>query len=391
MNQTNKIFSLILLLFVLAVNTSTAFANPVAPPPPINEDKVVIGQTFILKEDQVLNGDLAVIGGTVFLRQGSLVSGNVAIIGGLLQVDGTIEGDIQALGGSIELLDKAIVEGSLYNYSSTLTQAEGAQIEGSQIANLPFEFNFGELAIPSTPGSPTRPNINIQPATNFIGNFLWAILQILAIAALAMLIVLLAPKSTERVAATIGSQPFVNWGIGLLSAFAVPAVLVILIVTLILSPLGLIGFLVLACATIYGWIALGFEIGKRLIGQKQRDFSPALLAGIGTLIITIIARLSAEVPCVGWIVGSALSLFGLGAVVLTRFGTRDYPYTYSGVQPPTPSPLYTNILPETASPLPRKGPSLADILADEENFDDDLLDEELDDNNPSRTNPEKED
>ena len=57
-----------------------------------------------------------------------------------------------------------------------------------------------------------------------------------------------------------------------------------------------------------------FEIEKKTV-----------IAGIGTLIITIIARLAALIPCVGWTVGAILSLFGLGAIVLTRFGTRDYP------------------------------------------------------------------
>jgi hypothetical protein len=38
-----------------------------------------------------------------------------------------------------------------------------------------------------------------------------------------------------------------------------------------------------------------------------------------------VARLGAVIPCVGWLIGAVLSLFGLGAVILTRFGTREYP------------------------------------------------------------------
>lgn len=36
------------------------------------------------------------------------------------------------------------------------------------------------------------------------------------------------------------------------------------------------------------------------------------------------------IPCIGWTIGAALSLFGLGAVILTRFGTRDYPIYETG-------------------------------------------------------------
>jgi hypothetical protein len=29
--------------------------------------------------------------------------------------------------------------------------------------------------------------------------------------------------------------------------------------------------------------------------------------------------------CIGWIIGTPIAALGLGAVVLTRFGTRSYP------------------------------------------------------------------
>ncbi|MEN6482120.1 MAG: hypothetical protein ABFD29_08090, partial [Anaerolineaceae bacterium] len=42
-------------------------------------------------------------------------------------------------------------------------------------------------------------------------------------------------------------------------------------------------------------------------------------------ILTIIARLVAMIPCVGWLFGFVLAMIGLGAVVLTRFGVKNYP------------------------------------------------------------------
>ena len=333
MKIIKKIMPLVLLILLGLTSHSVFAAQPYAPPPPINEDKVVIGQNFILQEDQVLNGDLAIVGATAILKEGSRVNGDIALIGGVLRVSGTITGNIQALGGSVELLQNAVVEGSLFNFSSNLTQEDGAVINGQQISSLPFEFNFGDITVPEAPGFTINP---FQRIAGFVGKLLWSILQILALSALAMLVVLLAPKSTDRLAKSISKQPFVHWGIGLLSVFSIPVILVILMITIILIPISLVGFIIFALSMIYGWIALGYTVGSRLFSNKNHSLSPAVIAGLGTLIITVIARFAAIVPCVGWTVGTALSLFGLGAIVLTRFGTRDYPVeTLSGLSAQT--------------------------------------------------------
>jgi len=318
------ILTFLILIFCVTFSTFSVSAQS-DNPPDINEDKVVIGQTFTLKENQELNGELAIIGGTVNLKPGSTVNGDIAIIGGAIEIEGTVNGDIQGLGGSINLLSTARISGSVYNFSTNLTREEGAVIEGQQIASLPFNLDFGDFTSPNVPKISNKNNF-----LGFIGNFLFAILQILALGAFAMVIVLIAPKSTDRIARSIIKQPFVHWGIGLLTFFAIPAVLIILIVTIILIPLGIIGILVFSFAILFGWLALGYAIGKRLFETGSGNYSPVLVAGLGTIILTTIARFSALIPCIGWTIGVLLSLFGLGAVILTRFGTRDYPVYETG-------------------------------------------------------------
>jgi len=321
--KTSKIlFSIFILLLLVLVQVSSVSANTlVDPPPTINEDKVVLGQSFTLKENQTLNGDLAVIGGTAFLKTNSRVNGDIAIIGGVLEIDGTVTGDIQAIGGTVTLNENAVIEGSFYNFGSNLHQMEGARIEGTQISNLPFDFNFEKIEIPDTPNIPLEA---ARKTTSFISKFLWAILQIIAMGGLAMLVLLIAPKSTERISTAIGKQPFTHWAIGLLTAFAFPAVILVCLITIIFIPLGLIGMMALTVALTYGWIALGYEIGRRIFGSKS-NLSPALIAGLGTIILSLVGRVIWEIPCIGWLLVSTLSMFGLGAIILTRVGTRDYP------------------------------------------------------------------
>ncbi len=342
MKNKKIIVSLYLLLLLVFIQVGSVSANTlIDPPPTINEDKVVLGQSFTLKENQTLNGDLAVIGGIATLKTNSRVNGNIAIIGGVLEIDGRVTGDIQAIGGTVTLNQDAVIEGSFYNFGSNLQQMDGARIEGTQISNLPFNFNLEKIDIPEETQVPLEV---ARKTTGLITKFLWAILQIIAMGGLAMLVLLIAPKSTERISTSIGKQPFTHWGIGLLTAFAIPAAILVCIVTIIFIPLGLIGIMVLMVAITYGWIALGYEIGKRLFGSTS-NLSPALIAGFGTIMLSVVGRVLGAIPCIGWLLVSTLSLFGLGAVILTRVGTRDYPEILpsSGTKPDNQSNSQENL------------------------------------------------
>jgi hypothetical protein len=47
-----------------------------------------------------------------------------------------------------------------------------------------------------------------------------------------------------------------------------------------------------------------------------------LSAGFGTFLLGIVVGAVNLVPCVGWMAGVLVGLIGIGAVVMTMFGTR---------------------------------------------------------------------
>lgn len=348
--------STLILIMVPATNVTAQNNNP----PEINEDKVVVGQIFTLLEDQVMSGDLAIIGGTAILKSGSILNGDIALLGGAIQIEGTVNGDIQGVGGSIDLKETAILNGDFYNFGSTLTRNEGAVITGNQIANVPFKFN---KYLNSTPSLPRNFETGSSRFFNFVGDFLMAILQIISLSALALVLIMVIPNSTLRVARAIEKQPFVAWGIGLLTLFVFPLVLLVMVLTLILIPIAAISVLIFAVAIIFGWIGLGFLVGLKLFSSTSKGMSPALKAAFGTLIISTIGRIIAIVPCIGGLLVIFVGLTGLGAVILTYFGTRPYPLaTIKSI----PTPAYT------------REPEIGAILADIEDEDLDSEDDEID-------------
>jgi hypothetical protein len=159
-----------------------------------------------------------------------------------------------------------------------------------------------------------------------------------ALGLLALLVVLFWPEQTARVSAVVTTAPGPALGLGLLTAVAVPVLAVLLGITICLAPISFVGMLLLVAAGVFGWIALGMTVGARLsTALKLYNLSPAVSAALGTGVLTLVMRAIEWIPCFGWVPPLLLGLIGLGAVLLTRFGTRPYlPGTAIVAAPPTP-------------------------------------------------------
>jgi hypothetical protein len=114
---------------------------------------------------------------------------------------------------------------------------------------------------------------------------------------------------------------------------------------------GLLVALALVLATLYGWIVVGYLLGERTLRAIQKEggkASPTASALVGIFLVTLIQQglmALSNIPCLGfffWLMGAALWLFvastGLGAVVLTRFGTQPYTGTSRTLTPPPALP-----------------------------------------------------
>ena len=170
---------------------------------------------------------------------------------------------------------------------------------------------------------------------------LTATFESLALAALAVVIGLILPEPTRKISQAIHDEPLVAGGVGLLTIVGSPILLVLLIVTLILIPVAVVWVIALGLAILFGWIALGHEIGERISKMGKVVWSVPVAGGIGVLILSLLVGLIGLIPCIGWIVAFLFSMLGLGAVVMTRFGSMSStpkPKATTMVPPPPPSP-----------------------------------------------------
>jgi hypothetical protein len=129
----------------------------------------------------------------------------------------------------------------------------------------------------------------------------------------------------------------------------IPTLLILLTITIILIPVSLLGVLVVIVAVLFGWIALGLEVGRRIADVFKVHWHDALLAGLGTLVLSLVVNGIGAVPCIGWVAPFLVGLFGLGGVIITRFGSQAYPLTAvarSTAAPAAPSaPVTMDVVP----------------------------------------------
>lgn len=315
--KTSKSITIALSIFLLIL---MVLPSPVsaAGPYSVVADEIKIGDNFILYEDQTYDGNLFILGGTVTLEQNSTLNGDIVLLGANLLVDGTIYGDIVTLGGAVDISEQGRVTGDINSAGAFLDIDPAANIEGDINTETSGSF-WTQL-----PAGVRIPNLDVS--FNPYIEMLWFVFRTLMWALLAILTVMFLPKPVDRVANAVVSEPLLCGGLGLLTAIIAPVVLVILSITICLIPLTFTAFIALVIAWAFGLISLGLELGKRFEKVVNQSWHPAMAAGLGTFtLILVINGLDALIPCVGWIPKAIVGIFGLGSVLITFFGTRNYP------------------------------------------------------------------
>lgn len=293
------------------------------------DGKVVFGEDFTLEAGETLDGDLAVFGGDVTLEEESQVDGDAVVWGGNVEVAGTVWGDVAVFGGNVYLAETAVIDGDLMVVGGQVDREEGAQVRGQQVVTPQGEgWRWGwPLGVPFFRGWYFPPH---DMAGGLLLRLLWQgvqlVLTVVLMAGLAGLVAVLWPGPASRVGRTSLESVLPSLGVGLLTMLVGAVVVLGLLITLCLAPVGLVAAVALGVATVFGWVALGILIGERLMSAlTTRSVSPFWTAALGAGLLTLLSNLMGLIPCVGWAGGFLVASIGLGAVVLTRFGTVDYP------------------------------------------------------------------
>jgi len=354
------------LLTLLLLGAFLLPATPVAASSPPPDDGVVIwNEDYVLAAGEELDGDLIVFNGDATLESESRIRGNAVIWNGNAEVDGTIEGNLVATNGDVRLGEDALVKGDVVcSWNCDIEQEGGARIEGEivegpSLRGGPFA-DWGEPGLRIQVPPPDRQPLWMSGAEQllrWIFRIVRGILTILVIAAIGGVVALIWPEATNRVGFTAFRSPGASLGIGVLTLVAAITLVTVLAITICLSPAAVLIALALGGASLFGWVAIGARVGRRLLrALNVGEVAPLWVASLGTLVMTLITMGLSAAFCLaplGWLLMFVIGCFGLGAVVLTRFGTTPYApgRDRETPEPPPPSP------PAGEIPEPPAGPT----------------------------------
>jgi len=322
---TTKSWLLLILLILLLAPVAVAAADGPGP-----DDQFVFGSSYTLHSGETISGDLVVFGGSARVENGSAVQGDVAVFGGSADIDGYIRGDIAVIGGSLSLGPNAVVNGDAVSLGGSISRHPDAVIEGD-VDSGPAQG--WEPDIPRLDGLRESRTAHGGFGGWILGYFLGGLSAVAVaalLAALGVLLLVLLPAPAERVLDAVETSAGVSFGFGFLVAVLSAPILILLAFTICLSPLAAVLGAILTVTLLFGWLVVGWRLGKWVLQLlKAKQSTPILEMVVGVAALTFLWRLPGVIPCIGWFFSLLVLIMagsiGLGAVGLTRFGTRSYP------------------------------------------------------------------
>lgn len=259
----------------------------------VQRSLVAAGSRVALSETAKIGGSL--IAGADRLAHRGVIARGVAAAGSNLLIDGTVGREIKAGGGDLVFTANAHVGGTVDLWSDhQAVVATGAKT--GAITHHAYNSDWSSF---------TKPWY-LQPG--------WIILKLGGFLALGLVLLALFPRLRSRFPETMASNLWQAPLAGFLALVATPIAAVILMITVIGLPIGLITLvaypvLIYVSQVLVAW-AVGRFLADRVPGLETQAWPVLFLAG------AVLTTLLVEVPYLGGIMTAAMLFYGLGTIWL---------------------------------------------------------------------------
>lgn len=376
--MTKKIFLFLLLVFsLLIVDSGAVKANDgqlqregnvvtVARDEAIDHDYLTTGGTVTMSG--TVNGDLYAFGGTLTID--GVVNGDVIAAGGTVTITGEVKDDVRVAGGTVTINGK--IDGNLLVGSGALNITRLSSIGGSVIAgsgtveiNAPISKIVWIGASQAQINSNIKADINVSAETLILGKeatvegnltywsereaqlyqgatvsgqikreqplvdtqaapeiwgvalgfgLLLKLASTISLIVLGLLLLRYFPKQTLAASNQVARQPLVNLGWGVAAVIIVGFVIMLLCLSLVGLPLGLVLAALIIIEVYLSGLFVSLWLGRRLFKSLERDRRYAWALVIGIIIFQAISLL----PFIGSLFKLLAILIGLGAWLKTK-------------------------------------------------------------------------
>jgi hypothetical protein len=267
---------------------------------------IFAGNALAQTDININNTNLVRFGGSVSVPANQTVE-NASAFGGSVTVlpNARVLDTAIAFGGDIILKAGSRVDGDAYSFGGKIIQEPGAIIGGEKAT---FSDRHGMMY-----GSYGRQSFFAQ----YFFSAMFRICAAVVAAILGLLILQSSPTFLPDLAEKLRQQPGLTalWGIG--GIFAILFGTVFLAVTLIGIPLIPLLSLSAVVTSLVGSLGVALFVGQRIDKNSKQSATQQFL--IGLAILTVLAL----IPVVGGLVVFLINLFGLGAILLWKFGRAE--------------------------------------------------------------------
>ena len=268
--------------------------------------------TFITEGEHLLSernkGDLIILGGAAILEQDAAIEGNAHVISGKLQLDGIIDGDLTFLGGEVILGPQGKIHGDLNYGGGDLSHLDQVAVSGMINAGAGIEI----------------PSVDIQNSQRPDEIIIRGVVNAAVLALLAVILSRWLQGPCRRINESALRHTLVSLAMGILVGIVGITLVVVLAYTILLIPVALLGLVLLGTSIILGWVACGIALGQFAKKHLKLEISTNRAVFGGTFAAMLIFHLVTVIPFAGGIIGILVASTSLGAVFLTRFGTRRF-------------------------------------------------------------------
>lgn len=304
----------------------------------VNGSIVAIGETVAVNGDVAraarlagatvevsgsVGSDLIVFGGDARIASTAKIDGDFILGVGNVCVDGLVAGDIKGRAGEVTIT--STIGGDVELDVESLTIAPAASIQGNLTYTSETEADIRSGARVGGKTTHNVPEVKKTAKTAFAagiaGMVTSKVLGFLMILVAGMIIILIAPGRSAAVADSIRGRPWLSLGWGAVILFATPVAAIMVCITVIGIPVGLIALALWGIAIYLSQIFVGLFIGRWIIGYFRQVETKAMLIGALAAGLAILSLLRL-IPFLSFFIWLAIALFGIGAVVVSEAKLR---------------------------------------------------------------------
>ncbi|MGA1790071.1 MAG: hypothetical protein ACMUIM_01175 [bacterium] len=269
-----------------------------------------------------IDADVMVFAAEVNVAAQSGIGGDLLFGSSKTNIDGPVGSDILGGAGDIRISD--VVYGNVKLRVKHLTLSPSANIQGDLIYSSEAKADIQSGARVAGAITYKVPVVQVKerhPQTLPFLRIMQKVMSFIMALITGMVIILIAPKRLNSVSDAIGSNPWPSFGWGAVILFATPLATLTVFFTILGIPVAMIALALYLIAIYLSQIPVGLFLGRWIIRRFFQVESKAIMVGALALGLSILVLLRL-IPFLGFFVGVAVILLGIGAMVVSEKNRR---------------------------------------------------------------------